>query len=352
MHLTRGRIALVLAAAALALAVPLASGGLGAVGALAAFPVGHALAAALLALGATCMRAGKLHALSTVCGPDLRIRDALGVAFGGDFCFLASPAGLAGPPGTVLLLHRAGLPTGVATALVVADQALDAIVFAVTIPVVLAVWAGAGDRVLPPATLVPWLAALVVAIVAIVAMRRCWTRIGAAGGRLARHGLRRDAMRGWRARCQRLIAILAESRQALVDLGRASVLLRAEVVALTALQWALRYAVLAVVLDAFGVWVPWAYLILAQALVAHAGQWTGVPGAAGVTELGMASALDGRLPAPSIAAAILVWRLLTLHLPLCIGAGAFFVMARAGRHVPAVSGGAPSATATLRLPPR
>jgi uncharacterized protein (TIRG00374 family) len=100
------------------------------------------------------------------------------------------------------------------------------------------------------------------------------------------------------------------------------------VIVLTSLQWSLRYGVLWAALIALGHSVPWSVVLLAQALVMHAAQWTGVPAGAGTAELGLAAALAPWLSSAALAPALLVWRVATLHLALIAGAMALVFLAR------------------------
>jgi len=73
--------------------------------------------------------------------------------------------------------------------------------------------------------------------------------------------------------------------------------------------------------------VPFAAVVLIQALALHAGQWTGVPGGIGGADVIVAEALKPWAPVEVTAGILVVWRLATFHLSLCVGALAFAVLA-------------------------
>ncbi|HEY0178691.1 MAG TPA: lysylphosphatidylglycerol synthase domain-containing protein, partial [Dokdonella sp.] len=96
----------------------------------------------------------------------------------------------------------------------------------------------------------------------------------------------------------------------------------------TTLQWSARYGVLWAALAALGHEVPYSVALLAQALVLHAAQWTGVPSGAGAAELGLAAALAHWIDPAAFATAALVWRCGTLYGPLLAGGVAMLWLTR------------------------
>ena len=105
----------------------------------------------------------------------------------------------------------------------------------------------------------------------------------------------------------------------------------AAVLGLTALQWLARYAVLWVALAVLGQRIPFAAAFLLQSFVLHAAQWTGIPAGGGGAELGMGAALATAVPAVTLATALLLWRLATVHASLAAGALAILWLVRRPR---------------------
>jgi len=74
--------------------------------------------------------------------------------------------------------------------------------------------------------------------------------------------------------------------------------------------------------------VSFPLIFLLQVFVLQAASWTGVPAGAGSAELGLSATLITWVPGPTLATALLLWRMATLHVGLIAGAIAIAVLAR------------------------
>jgi uncharacterized protein (TIRG00374 family) len=313
------RYLLLLIALATTLAVPLLLGGRDALGALATL----SLASLAVMLGVTVFgwlaRAAKLWLLARRVDIVLRPRTALAVSLATDCAFLATPVGLGGYAANVLLLRRAGASTAAATAVAATDQIADAMFFAFALPIAaLCALGSAAPDALLRAAFVSGSLLLAGALIAFSLRRR-----------VARWLLRYT---GSPRRGPRIVALHEICVRSLHEVAR---LLRGDpyeglaVIALTSVQWTTRYGVLWLALDAFGHRVPYAVTLLAQGLVMHAAQWTGIPAGAGGAEFGLAAALAPWVSTATLAPAVLVWRGATLYLPLLAGGCALLGLLRA-----------------------
>ena len=250
---------LLLALALLAtLAVPLLLGGLAALAALREVPA----SALATILGVTLLgwlaRAAKLAVLAHGVGVRLRPLQSLLVSLATDFGFLATPGGLGGYAANVLLLRRAGATTSAATAVAAADQIVDALFFAIALPLAAC---AALRSALPELMLRAAFAGggvLCASALLAFALRRPLLR--AAARRAERH---RDG------RFARAYALLAQSLHDTARLLHGDARATLALAVLTTVQWTTRYGVLWLALAAFGHTVPYAVTLLAQGVVMH-----------------------------------------------------------------------------------
>lgn len=317
----RRRTGLLIALALLAAcALPLAIGGRAALTQVFRFaPIDVAALFALAAIAALA-RALKQCLLLSRLGLRLGVAASLAVSLATEAAFALTPAGAGGYPASVWLLRRVGVRLPAAIATTAADPLLDVLFFALALPLA-ALFAVDSSA---PAALRELALATAIALIAVAALVA-----------LAWRPLRRLAVRGlprlWRlsplARRRRaLTATAVRLRRALRRLRRGGWLFLLIALALTTAQWCARYAILWLILDRLGAPLPFALVLLLQALVLHVAQWTGAPAGAGGADLGLGLALAPLLPAPTLAAALLLWRLGTLVLPVAAGAMALLAL--------------------------
>lgn len=297
-------------ALAFALALPLAWGGLPALRSSLDFPLAAWGTVLLLAVLAACARAWRqlllLRRLDAALGAGLN----LAVSLATETAYTLTPGSTGGLPASVWLLRRAGVPLSAALAVSAADPLLDALFFAIALPV--------AAVALTLETDVPLLreGAWLVSALLLVVLGSAWL--------LRRPLLRRVGAIAWRR--PRWRRAWHELRCSLRDLIRGGVRLWLPQLLLATLQWCARYGILAVILHALGHPLPFALLLLLQGVALHAAQWTGAPAGVGGAELALGLALGAWMPAASAASAVLLWRIGTLLLPTVAGALAFMLL--------------------------
>ena len=307
-----------------ALVVPILLGGSDALATAWNFPLPNLAALTLLTIVSWLGKAQKLRVLLRQLGTPLPFARALGISLATDFAFMATPAGVGGYPANIHLLKRAGVSTTASTAIVLADQLLDLLFFALAIPLSLLVLLSTDlPNGLREAALSMILLLALAGAIIVLLRHRFWSWIFA-----SRRSFER---RSWRHRLQlRLLRFLHGMRQQARVLAHADAMFYAILALLTTLQWLTRYGSLWLVLILLGHPLPFAYALLLQALILHAAQWTGVPSGAGGAEIGLAAALAAWAPATSIATALLLWRYATLYLGLAAGGIAWLMLAGRG----------------------
>lgn len=304
-----------------ALLLPILLGGLASLRHLAALPA--AAWVLLLALGGAgvALRALKLVVLTRGACFQLGLGRALTIALGSDFCFLVTPGGLGGLPGTIFLLRRSGVPYPVAAAVIAGDQVLDGAFFACALPiVVLLAWDSGVGRLVRDIT--PYAALFVALLIGCVAAPRVlWN------GVICRGMMPKVPawLRQFRVPSRSFFAQSLASFRHIAASGRHRLL---GAFLLTALQWIARYTMLALIVASLGYDVPLPQLFLLQAAIVHLAQWSGAPGGVGVTELLTTFTLSRWLPVEAASTALLAWRAMTLHVPVIVGALAFAVIMR------------------------
>ena len=304
-------IALALLAAA---ALPLAIGGR--VALTQVFRFAPADVAALLALAAIAAlaRALKQCLLLRRLGMRLGVAPSLAVSLATEAAFALTPAGAGGYPASIWLLRRVGTRLPAAIATTAADPLLDGLFFALALPLA-AAFAVDSSAPLPLRELALATAITLVAGAALVVL--AWRPLLRLAVRLLPRLWRLSLL----ARRRRALTTSAiKLRRALHRLRRGGMPFLLTALALTTTQWCARYAILWLILDRLGAPLPFALVLLLQALVLHVAQWTGVPAGAGGADLGLGLALAPLLPVPALAAALLLWRLGTLYLPVAAGA--------------------------------
>ncbi|MHB1282848.1 MAG: flippase-like domain-containing protein [Metallibacterium scheffleri] len=300
-----GALALVLA-----VALPLAWGGMAALRASLDFSragwAGMVLLAGLAALARATRQQLLLRHLGAAPGVGVNLAASLAT----ETAYALTPGGAGGPPASVWLLRRAGVPLPAALAVSAADPLFDALFFALALP--LAALALTFETRVPALRDGAWLASglLLLALGLVWLLRQRLLRW------LCVLGRRRPRWRrAWR-----------DLRSSLRELARGGARLWLPQLLLATVQWCARYGVLALILISLGHALPFALLLLLQGVALHAAQWTGAPAGAGGAELALGLVLSTLMPASSAASAVLLWRIGTLLLPSLAGALAFMAL--------------------------
>jgi uncharacterized protein (TIRG00374 family) len=323
-----GRWVVVIAIAA-TVVVPILLGGREGLSATLHFPMrGYVAILALIAASWFC-RTLKLQLLLHRFAVRSHFVQMLGVALATDFAFMTTPGGVGGYPASVYYLRRTGASASAATAVTAADQVMDVMFFVAALPL-------AGLSLLltnalepgAPQTLIAiaFATSAAIALIAIAALlaRRllgAWFAAFLASRRWPR-------LRSARQAASAFLATLRTDARLLYTGGPGFL---SAIFVLTALQQLTRYGVLWLALLLLGHPVSFLLTFLLQVFVLQAATWTGVPSGAGGAELGLGATLGTWVPGPSLATALLLWRIATLYVGLIAGAIAIALLARRGK---------------------
>jgi len=306
-------------------AVPVWLGGLPALRVVADVPPSALVMVLVPTLVAWFARAAKLCLLTRRLGLRLPASRVIGISLATDFAFVTTPGGIGGYAANILLLRRAGATTSQATSITAADQIVDAAFFALALPTA-AVFA-IGTAASPVLLRIAFTGSGVLLVGAIVALtlRR----------RLAQVLMRTTSALAARfAFVARMSDVLARSARETGQLFHGDRRYAIALAGFTTVQWVARYGILWVVLAVLGHEVPYPIVLLAQALVMHAAQWSGMPAGAGAAELGLAATLSPWMTASAFAPAAILWRLASLHLTMLAGGISLLRLMRQPRKAP------------------
>ena len=271
-------------------------------------------------------KALKFHALVKQLGQSASFAGCLAVSLGCDFAFVASPAGIAGYPATVLLFGRVGVSAACAMTVAAVDQILDLLFFAIAIPLALILLFMQNLYAIPfantTAALVTGMA--VIAACALASRIKFIQQVTHGLLRLGLNKLRRIEFidRQWQQVCGHVQELRAAPKG-----------FRRRIALATVVQWLARYATLSLVLAWTGHAVPYAAVFVAQSVSLHAGQWTGIPGGMGTADGILLESLRPWLPIAPLLTGLIVWRMATFHLTIFVGGLAFALLAVRKRFV-------------------
>lgn len=327
-HLRRAGLLLIALAIVASLIVPIVLGGKQALAATLALPAQGYLMLLALVFASWLARAVKLQLLLQQVGVHPGFGRTVCISLATDFAFVTTPAGVGGYVASIYYLRSAGASGSAATTITAIDQGLDLAFFALAVPVagLVLAWSGQSHLLAAFAFGATALTA-VLASASVLARRRLGAWLFGANALTARWPRLAQKQEVLRAFCAKI-----GTHVSMLRAGGALFMLRA--LGLTALQWLARYGVLWLSLQLLGYDVAFALVFLLQVLVLHAALWTGVPAGGGGAELGLGATLAPWVPPASIAAALLLWRAVTLYTCLLAGAVAIAWLARsqAGLH--------------------
>jgi len=315
-----GRL-LIVAAVGATLIVPIVLGGRDALFAALHFSIQGYFGIFALIVASWVGRTLKLQLLLHRLGVPASLLRSLGISLATDFAFITTPGGVGGYAASVYYLRRAGASASGAAAITAADQGMDVLFFVVALP--LAALGLIWSDVPPSLSRVALATSALIALAALVA----WL----ARGRLASWLGSISFGRRWPrlARAQHAVTEFLKKMHADARLVfAAGPLFLFYIFALTVLQQVTRYGILWLALLLLGFPVSFLLIFLLQVFVLQAASWTGVPAGAGGAELGLSATLIAWVPGPSLATALLLWRMATLHVGLIAGAIAMAVLAR------------------------
>ena len=305
---------LLIAALSATIVVPLVLGGKAPVLAILHFPLqGYIVVFIPLAASWLC-RSLKLSLLLRRLNLRPGFARVLGISVATDFAFVTTPVGIGGYAAGLYYLRRAGASTGSATALVAADQGVDAFFFVLALPIAglfligSATPGGLGQSALIASTLIATLAAI-----ALLARKKL-AQWAFAANALSRRWPR---LRPMQLALREFFAELRAASQPLLATGPLFLL---GIFVFSALQQLMRYSIFWLALLLLGHRVSFALTFLLQALVLQAATLTGIPAGGGIAEIGLSAALGSWVSNDGLAAALLLWRVATLYACLIAGA--------------------------------
>jgi uncharacterized protein (TIRG00374 family) len=292
------------------LAFPFLIGGKAAIDGLARLGLGDYLGILAFVVIGWCAHAFKVRSLLEPLGSDVSGAAALRATLAADVGFLLTPGGVGGYATSVYYLRRIGATANSAVAVMSADQASDAIFFAIAVPL-----AGLAAAAAIPHAPSSWTISLATALAALAIALLVWRSRSAHG-----HARSISWMRSpWWKRAREFVSRVIDDLRRLLEQDR-TLLLRT--LLLTSLQQLCRYGALWLIFRGLGYPISFARVLLAQTLVVQAASLTGIPAGGGVAEVGLTAAFAGALPPAAMASALLLWRAATLYLGLICGLAA------------------------------
>jgi uncharacterized protein (TIRG00374 family) len=324
----RGLHRLLLAAALIAtIAIPFLLGGRNTLSAAADITPGGYAGLLGLILASWLARALKLHLLLHRLKISPTFARSLGISLATDLAFAATPAGVGGFIAGIYYLRRAGASTSGAATIMAMDQGVDLVFFAISVPLAALALLGSG---LPPALIVTALAGAALTTTFLVTIWLSRRRISsflaepnAMTARWPRIKKLQHSLRGFVASSSAHVSLIFAAGPKFLSW----------MLALTAIQWLARYAVLWLTLLVLGHAITFALAFLLQVVVLHAALWTGIPAGGGGAELGLTATLAPWVTPADTATALIVWRAATLYTSLLAGTIAIVALARASRRV-------------------
>lgn len=325
---SRRGLVLLLLAATLSIAIPLAVGGRHLLTQLQAIPLPF-LGALLLLLGLK-WQLNALRCRMLLAGSGVRIGhwETLKLVLAHDFASEGTPGAVGGPVAGYAFLRRLGLaPARIASLgffMLLLDLAALAALLAGAFAAATAAPGQASSWQISEALLL--MALLLALLWALVRHRRPLIRL------LGRH-VPGNRLRGPRSRALRnawLRAGQATERLAALPRGRLAAIL-----ALSAAHWACRLSVLYVAILATGFHAGWVDAFFVQFIAGVSAMLVALPGGYLGADATVAALLLPRLDLAATALVVLLWRLLTFHLTLVLGGLAFLALvARPGGPLP------------------
>ncbi|WP_404473750.1 flippase-like domain-containing protein [Vreelandella venusta] len=281
------------------------------------FPFELLLLMLLLAFLCWNLNAARLRLMLSGRAGRLSQRGALGIELASKFALCATPGGSGGAATLLILLSGRGFPPAKGAAIFLIDQGCD-LLFFLTMLSGLLLFSLVSDSQWPHQSLIQW------ALIGLAFLATLVTIVMRYLPKLLRT---RGVTTVWPNRYQRrwLARRLLRCRQALtVTLALPRITLLAMML-LTAAHWLMRYSLLYIAVLGVGGQADWIWTFLTQMLAMAASQLSFLPGGAGAAEVGVGGLLLPLMEREQAAAAVLVWRLVSYHLYLAVGALPFIL---------------------------
>lgn len=242
-------------------------------------------------------------------------RGALGIELASKFALCATPGGSGGPITLLTLLAQRGFSPAKGAAIFLIDQGCDLLFFMAMLSG-LVVFSLFSNTQWPHQSLIQFsLVGLVLLAVLLGMLMHFLPSLLRAGG----------VITCWPSRYRRrwLARRLLRCRHALKITLKLPRSILIAMLALTASHWLMRYSLLYLAVLGVGGQADWMWTFLTQMLAMAASQFSFLPGGAGAAEMGVGTLLLPLMEREQAAAAVLVWRLVSYHLYLAVGAPLF-----------------------------
>lgn len=267
-----------------------------------------------LAAVAACMAVGmyfdgtRLLHLVHIAGQRITLSQAVQVIFSNYFAALLTPGAAGGAVAQVMFLRRAGVPTGIATVVVLIRTIMSIMFLFVCLPLVFAYDPG----------LLPWIPPAV-----LVAVSLAFVFAGAAGVWFLRSPwslrvLRRFTRRLGRARRHRFFSLYRDTRGA-VFLLLSAPLSMLRVFAESAASLLALYAVVPFFFLGLGAAVDWPLVLGRMIFLNILLYFAPTPGGSGIAEGGFVILFSELLPPGTVGIIAVAWRIVAEYLPFAIG---------------------------------
>lgn len=285
------------------------------------------LLAAGAMVGAWCVRALRTQLLVSAMGVRIPLLRLLRFFLASAFVSHVTPGSSGGLPVTAYLLHREGLSWGHSTAYTVLDSILTTAFLLVLTPVLLILWRRTltleGEFTLVVNLLLGAGVAAAAGLAFVVLRPRYTARLVARLTRLPlvvrMVGQRRASAA--RRRLVRELSLFAETFRNLLARQRSRL---AWAGFHTFVYWGLYLAVAPLILFGLGVPISGVTALLAQLLFNLLQPFIPTPGGSGGAELSAAYLFKFFVPGPKLGVFVVLWRAVTFHMSLVLGALAFF----------------------------
>lgn len=248
-----------------------------------------------------------LH-LVRISGQRISLGQAVQVIFSNYFAALLTPGATGGAVAQVMFLHRAGVPTGIATVVVLIRTLMSIMFLFVCLPLIFAYDPG----------LLPWISPqLLIAVSGVLIL------VGVVGvwflrSQLSLRLLRRFTRRAGRVRRRQIFGLYRDTRGAIFLLLTAP-LSMLRVFAESAASLLALYAVVPVLFLGLGVPVDWPLVMGRMIFLNILLYFAPTPGGSGIAEGGFVFLFGGLLPPGTVGVLAVAWRLFAEYLPFSIG---------------------------------
>ncbi|MDF3029532.1 MAG: hypothetical protein K0R03_90 [Moraxellaceae bacterium] len=249
-------------------------------------------------------------------GLDFKYREVLKMIWAFDFASESSPGGVGGPIAGFAMLRARQVPSTVISSLVLLILLLDMVAITCLLS-----WALTESTLVTTGNFYGAMTKALMALIAVLVALECMFRF--------RHRIIR-ALRNRLHTPSRLGPWFRATAKALLRTGRALEKTRGQppsrlaMIFLASLgYWACRLSALYFVILALGFNTAWADALFIQFVAGISGMLLGLPGGYVGADIAITTLLIPALEIKTIAAALLLWRLLTFHLTLAVGGLAF-----------------------------